>query len=141
MDLLDQMNINHDPRFQLSNQEVHNGYVYFRTPSAIKAVKELAHCWETGTIPEQEVLLRQKKDKEFAQNVGVKLSDLEKLEGFQGPHSDGWYSARCPVCAANNKDKSQNNLRIHPEKGARFCWTKWPRDDIDIWLRQLRDSK
>lgn len=138
LDLLERMNITKDPRFMLVNQEVHNGYVYFRTHNAIKAVKELARCWETNTIPEREVLLKQKADKEFEKSVGVPLNDvMTKLESFRGPDSQGWYSARCPVCAARGGDSDHNHLRIEPEKGIRYCFAKCDRDDIDIWLMQL----
>lgn len=141
LDLLERMKITRDPRFKLVNQEVHNGYVYFRTPNAIKAVKELAHCWETNTIPEREILLQQKADKEFEKRVGIPLSDImTKLESFRGPDSHGWYTARCPVCADKGGDSDHDHLRIQPEKGIRYCFNHCDKGDIDIWLLQLSKS-
>lgn len=142
LDLLNELGIRKDPRFKLSNQEVHKGYVYFRTRAARKAVKELAGAWRTGTMPEQEVLLQQKADKEFENKVGVPLSGvMHKLESFRGPDPQGWFTARCPVCANKDGDSDHNHLRLEPDKGIRYCFANCDRDDIDIWLRQLRDSE
>lgn len=42
------------------------------------------------------------------------ILDLEKLEGLC-PSTNGCYSARCPVCALENKDKKRQHLSIQPD--------------------------
>ncbi len=111
--------IRKDPRFKLSNQEIINGVVYFRTPAAVRNLQQILDAHNTGTVPESEVQLQQAAAIEWAKKsdgLTVEMT-LDALEDVRGPDGSGTYTARCISCAQRGGDSDSNHLRFHPEKG------------------------
>ena len=108
-----------DPRFKLSNQELLNGMVYFRSASAVRNLQEILTAHNTGALPESDVALQEEAKKKWlkkSEGLTVDMT-LAALENVRGPDSSGTYTARCISCAQRGGDSDSNHLRFHPEKG------------------------
>jgi len=116
----------------LVNQDVRDGFVYFRTPGAILAFKTLLRASETGTQPEKEVMRNKIMEWNWDQEtegltVGIVL---ERIENIRGPDGGGYYTGRCPSCAKRGKDSDSNHFRFNPEQSVIYCFSQCSRFDI-----------
>lgn len=116
----------------LVNQDVRDGFVYFRTSGAILALKILLRASELGTQPEREVFSHKTIEWNWDQETkGLTVGlILEKIENIRGPDGGGYYTGRCPSCATRGKDSDSNHFRFNPEQSVIYCFSQCSRSDI-----------
>jgi len=116
----------------LVNQDVRDGFVYFRTSGAILAFKNLLRASELGTQPETEVYRQKTIDYEWDKETdGLTVGlVLERIENIREPDGSGYYTGRCPSCAKRGKDSDSNHFRFNPEQSVIYCFSQCSRFDI-----------
>ena len=116
----------------LVNQDVRDGFVYFRTSGAILAFKNLLRASELGTQPETEVYRQKTIDYEWDKETdGLTVGlVLERIENIRGPDGSGYYTGRCPSCATRGKDSDSNHFAFNPDKSVVYCFSQCSRSEI-----------
>ena len=116
----------------LVNQDVRDGFVYFRTNGAILALKILLTASELGTRPEREVFSHKTIEWNWGQETkGLTVGlILERIENIRGPDGGGYYTGRCPSCATRGKDSDSNHFRFNPEQSMIHCFSQCSRSEI-----------
>ena len=136
--LLKDADVRQSKAYALVNQDVSNGVVYFRSSDKMVAFRQLLTASETGFPPETEVYRKKVTeynwDKE-TDGLTVEII-LEKVENIRGPGHDGYYTGRCPSCAAKGVEAGQiwdddsSHFRFNPEDMVIHCFAGCSRFDI-----------
>jgi hypothetical protein len=114
-------NLRGDPRFHLTNQDVRNGMVCFRTPEDFRVLNEIIDYHNTGRLPastvHQKKVSRAKMDK-----LAFNMQDwIDSLEPAKGPDGNDFYQTRCPSCARRGRDADGNHL-VYTLEGVVHCY-------------------
>lgn len=136
--LLKEANVRQSKEYALVNQDIRKGVVYFRTAHKMKAFKALLTACETGFPPETEVYRQKVSEYNWDKSTdGLTVEIiLEKVENIRGPGHDGYYTGRCPSCAAKGNavgqvwDDDSSHFRFNPEDMIIHCFSGCNKFDI-----------
>jgi hypothetical protein len=111
-----------NPRFHLSNQDVRDGMICFRTPEGFRVLSEAIDFHNTGMLPPSSIY-KKKVSEARMKKLGFDMPAwIESLESAKqrGPDSNGFYTTRCPNCARKGKDSDSNHL-AYTHEGVVHC--------------------
>ena len=128
--LLDDSQALSGDEYSLINQDVKNGFVYFRTTERILLLKQLLIASETKTKPESEVYRKKVSEYNWSEATdGLTVDNiLNEVTDIRGPDNDGYYTGRCPVCEENGRDADSDHFRFNPDEEIVVCFaghSKW----------------
>jgi len=111
-----------NPRFHLSNQDVRDGLICFRTPEDFRVLSEIIQYNNEGMLPPSSIRLKKISKAKMANLAFDMPTWIESLETerSRGPDSSGFYTTRCPSCAKKGKDSDGNHL-AYTHEGVVHC--------------------
>jgi len=115
-----------DPRFVLSNQDIENGYVKFRSEKRLRLLTEILEYHNTGRLPVSTIKMKAMTDAKM-KKMGFEFEAfIQSLPNPKGPDGNGFYQTRCPSCAKTGGDTGEDHLCytmdgvIHCYAGCKF---------------------
>jgi len=133
-------------RFRLCNQEVAAGLVIFTGAAGIKRLSEMIRFHNTGEMPVEYIKDKEgntmKSDSTVNKDTPKIFEYQDCLESVKGPDSQGWYTARCPVCEFKGAelgeiwDDDHTHFRFR-EEGAFYCHANCEAWEVFRWLEAM----
>lgn len=110
-----------DTKFCLVNQDVHGGYVRFRSVERFRLLQDILDYHNDGWIPSSVEKITAEQSA-YLREIGF---DMKKWIGLlenvsDQPNSQGFYYARCPLCP--DGDKKGHGLSFNPDDSRIKCF-------------------
>lgn len=110
-----------DPRFVLSNQDIEDGFVKFRTQARLRLLNQLLEFHNHGRLPPSTLKIQAVSASKMAK-LGFNFKAWrDSLGEVNGPDSNGFYTGQCPSCAKRGGDSDSNHLAFTDE-GVVHCY-------------------
>jgi len=112
--------------YSVTNADIRDGKVYFRSMDALRMLERLLRASETNTQPEDVQAEAKRTLKLAEQNLkDLDLSKIELLDDYA--NSDGYRHGRCPICywedmnTPHTHATTDRNFWINEETGQFSC--------------------
>lgn len=137
-------------RFRLVNQEIKGGLVYFSDVASMKRLNEIIRFHNDGERPIEYIIDKEGKKVRHDSTVNKDTPNIfeyqDCLESVKGPDSQGWYTARCPVCEFKGAevgqvwDDTHDHFRFR-EGGAFYCHANCEAPEVFTWLTAMLEGR
>lgn len=110
-----------DTKFWLINQDIHGGYVRFRSVERFRLLQDILDYHNDGWIPSS-IERISTEESEYLKKIGFDMKKwVATLENVtEQPNNQGFYRARCPLCP--DGDKKGHGLAFNPDDNRIKCF-------------------